>query len=78
MIYFVKKTSLVAVLLSSLLLTGCITDIVTVPLGIAYGVTKVAVKGTVAVVGGTADLLIPDDDDDKKKEDKKEEAKKED
>lgn len=74
MIPFAKKTSLAAVLFSSLLLTGCITDIVTVPLGLAYDVTKYTVKGTVAVVGGTVDLLTPDGDDknaDKKKEEDK-------
>lgn len=76
MISFVKKTSLAAVLLSSFLLTGCITDIVTVPLGIAYDVTKYTVKGTVAVVGGTVDLLKPDGDD--KKDDKKKEEDKKD
>ncbi len=76
MISFAKKTSLAAVLFSSLLLTGCITDIVTVPLGLAYDVTKYTVKGTVAVVGGTVDLLTPNGDDKndnkKKEEDKKE------
>lgn len=72
MISFVKKTSLAGVLLASLLLTGCITDIVTVPLGIAYDVTKYTVKGTVAVVGGTVDLLTPDGDDKKKEAEKKE------
>ncbi len=68
-----KKLLLIVVASSSLLLSGCITDIVTVPLGIAYDVTKVAVKGTVAVVGGTVDLLTPDGkkDDDKKDSDKK-------
>lgn len=80
MISFVKKASLAAVLFSSLLLTGCITDIVTVPLGLAYDVTKYTVKGTVAVVGGTVDLLTPDgkkkddssaSDDSKKESDKK-------
>ncbi len=73
---FVKKSSLAAVLVSSLFLTGCITDIVTVPLGIAYDVTKYTVKGTAAVVGGTVNLLTPDDEDDKKKEEKKDVEKK--
>ena len=73
---FVKKSSLAAVLVSSLFLTGCITDIVTVPLGIAYDVTKYTVKGTAAVVGGTVNLLTPDDEDEKKKEDKKDDEKK--
>jgi hypothetical protein len=56
------------VLASMLLLQGCITKLVTVPVGIAYDVTKGAVKGTVAVV----DAVIPDgDDEDDKKEKKK-------
>lgn len=76
MISFLKKTSLAAVLLSSLLLTGCITDIVTVPLGIAYDVTKYTVKGTAAVVGGTVDLLTPNGDD--KKDSKKDDSSKSD
>lgn len=67
MILFVKMVSLPAVLLSSLLLNGCITDIVTVPLGLAYDVTKYTVKGTVAVVGGTVNLLTPNGDDKKDK-----------
>lgn len=71
----VKKAPLTVVFLSSFLLTGCITDIVTVPLGIAYDVTKYTVKGTAAVVGGTVDLLTPDGD---KKEDKKQDDDKKD
>ena len=80
MISFAKKASFAAVLLSSLLLTGCITDIVTVPLGLAYDVTKYTVKGTAAVVGGTVNLLTPDGDDkkDKKDDTSKSEDKKED
>ncbi|WP_410211179.1 NF038104 family lipoprotein [Aquirhabdus sp.] len=68
------KKVLLVVIASSLLLSGCITDIVTVPLGIAYDVTKVAVKGTAAVVGGTVDLLTPDSKD-KKDDDKKDTSK---
>lgn len=40
-------------------LTGCIYKVVTVPVGIAYKTTKVAVKGTAMVVGA----VIPDGDD---------------
>ncbi|AXI02744.1 NF038104 family lipoprotein [Aquirhabdus parva] len=69
-----KKVLLACIASSSLLLSGCITDIVTVPLGIAYDVTKVAVKGTAAVVGGTVDLLTPDSKD-KKDDDKKDTSK---
>jgi hypothetical protein len=68
-----KKIALVSVVLTSVSLAGCITDIVTVPLGLAYDVTKVAVKGTAAVVGGTVSLLTPDGkkkDDDSKKDNK--------
>lgn len=67
MILVIKKVSLSAVLLSSLLLAGCITDLVTVPLGLAYDATKYTVKGTVAVVGGTVNLLTPNGDDKKDK-----------
>ena len=73
MTVLIKKLSIGALALSCILLSGCITDIVTVPLGLAYDVTKVAVKGTVAVVGGTVDLLTPDgkkkDDSSSKKDD---------
>ena len=41
------------------MLQGCITKLVTVPVKVAYGVTKGAVKGTAAVVGA----VIPDGDD---------------
>lgn len=61
-----KKLSMMTIALMSLILSGCITDIVTVPLGVAYDVTKYTVKGTAAVVGGTVDLLTPDG---KKKDD---------
>jgi hypothetical protein len=61
-----KKISIVTLAISCLILSGCITDIVTVPLSLAYDVTKVAVKGTAAVVGGTVNLLTPDG---KKKDD---------
>ena len=42
-----------------LFLQGCIHKVVTVPVKVAYKTTKVAVKGTVAVVGAA----IPDGDD---------------
>lgn len=73
-----KQIAVVGVVLTSVSLAGCITDIVTVPLGIAYDVTKVAVKGTAAVVGGTVSVLTPDGkkkDDDKKDDDKKDDSK---
>lgn len=58
----------ITVLATMLLLQGCITKLVTVPVGIAYDVTKGAVKGTAAVVGA----VIPDgDDDEDEKKDKK-------
>ena len=55
-----------AVIACMLLLQGCITKIVTVPVKVAYKTTKGVVKGTAAVVGA----VIPDgdDDDDKKKQ----------
>jgi len=46
----------------AVLLQGCVHKLVTVPVGIAYKTTKVAVKGTAAVVGAA----IPDGDDAKK------------
>ncbi|MGA8883836.1 MAG: NF038104 family lipoprotein [Acinetobacter sp.] len=48
-----------AVIACMLLLQGCITKIVTVPVKIAYKTTKGVVKGTAAVVGA----VIPDGDD---------------
>ncbi|ANF82123.1 hypothetical protein A3K93_07900 [Acinetobacter sp. NCu2D-2] len=44
-------------------LQGCVHKIVTVPVKVAYKTTKVAVKGTAAVVGA----VIPDGDDDEEK-----------
>lgn len=50
------------IICAAVLLQGCVHKLVTVPLGVAYKTTKVAVKGTAAVVGAA----IPDGDDDKK------------
>ena len=50
-----------SVLACVLMLQGCITKIVTVPVKVAYGTTKAVVKGTAAVVGA----VIPDGDDEK-------------
>jgi hypothetical protein len=44
-----------------LMLQGCITKVVTVPVKVAYKTTKGVVKGTAAVVGA----VIPDGDDKK-------------
>ncbi|WP_010115861.1 NF038104 family lipoprotein [Acinetobacter sp. P8-3-8] len=57
----------ISILACIVMLQGCITKIVTVPVKAAYGVTKGVVKGTAAVVGA----VIPDGDDDEKKEEKK-------
>ena len=54
-----------SVLACVMMLQGCITKIVTVPVKVAYGTTKAVVKGTAAVVGA----VVPDGDDDKKKDD---------
>ena len=57
-----------AVVACVLFLQGCIHKVVTVPVKVAYKTTKVAVKGTAAVVGA----VIPDgdeEDDKKSKED---------
>lgn len=48
-----------AILTSILMLQGCITKIVTVPVKVAYKTTKGVVKGTAAVVGA----IIPGGDD---------------
>ena len=55
-----------------LFLQGCITKIVTVPVKVAYNVTKGAVKGTAAVVGaviphGHDDANSNEDDEDNQK-----------
>lgn len=61
-----KKTlMIVGVMSMTLSLQGCITDIVTAPIDLAFGVTKAVVKGTVGVV----DAVIPDSKD--KKDDSK-------
>ncbi|WP_296279575.1 NF038104 family lipoprotein [uncultured Acinetobacter sp.] len=57
----------ISILACVVMLQGCITKIVTVPVKIAYKTTKGVVKGTAAVVGA----VIPDGDDDEKKEEKK-------
>ena len=61
-----KKLSIGTIALSALLLTGCISDIVSVPFAVAYNAVKYTVKGTAAVVGGTVDILTPDSDDKEK------------
>ena len=48
-----------SILISILMLQGCIHKIVTVPVKVAYKTTKGVVKGTAAVVGA----VIPDGDD---------------
>lgn len=48
-----------AMLISILMLQGCIHKIVTVPVKVAYKTTKGVVKGTAAVVSA----VIPDGDD---------------
>ncbi len=68
-----KKLSISTIALSALLLTGCISDIVSVPFAVAYNVAKYTVKGTAAVVGGTVDILTPDSDDKDKTEEKNKE-----
>lgn len=53
----------ISILACVVMLQGCITKIVTVPVKAAYGVTKGVVKGTAAVVG----TVIPDGDDEEEK-----------
>lgn len=57
----------ISILACVVMLQGCITKIVTVPVKVAYKTTKGVVKGTAAVVGA----VIPDGDDEKKEEKKK-------
>lgn len=60
-----KKLTLLTIIISSIMIQGCVHKLVTVPVKVAYKTTKGVVKGTVAV--GKA--IIPggkDDDDDKK------------
>ena len=56
-----------AVIACMLLLQGCITKIVTVPVKVAYKTTKGVVKGTAAVVGA----VIPDGEDEDSDPEKK-------
>lgn len=56
-------TKLCCIVAAMLLLQGCITSVVTLPVKVAYGATKGVVKGTAAVVGA----VIPDGDDKDKK-----------
>lgn len=53
-----------AVVACVLFLQGCIHKVVTVPVKVAYKTTKVAVKGTAAVVGA----VIPDGDDEEEQQ----------
>lgn len=56
-----KKLTLLTIIISSIMIQGCVHKLVTVPVKVAYKTTKGAVKGTVAV--GKA--IIPGGDDDK-------------
>ena len=61
-----KKLTLLAVIISSIMIQGCVHKLVTVPTKIAYKTTKGVVKGTVAV--GKAIIPGGDDDEDDKKD----------
>ena len=61
-----KKLTLLAVIISSIMIQGCVHELVTVPTKIAYKTTKWVVKGTVAV--GKAIIPGGDDDEDDKKD----------
>lgn len=61
------KGSIVLLCITTLMLQGCITKVVTVPVKVAYKTTKGVVKGTAAVVGA----VIPDGEDDEDKHDGK-------
>ena len=60
-----KKLTLLTIIISSIMIQGCVHKLVTVPVKVAYKTTKGVVKGTVAV--GKA--IIPGGDDDKDKKD---------
>lgn len=57
-----KKLTLLTIIISSIMIQGCVHKLVTVPAKVAYKTTKGVVKGTVAV--GKA--IIPGGDDDDK------------
>lgn len=59
-----KKLTLLTIIISSIMIQGCIHKLVTVPAKIAYKTTKGVVKGTVAV--GKAIIPGGDEDDDDK------------
>lgn len=59
-------TKIICICASVVLLQGCITSVVTLPVKVAYKTTKGVVKGTTGVVKA----VIPDGDDDKDKKDK--------
>lgn len=55
-------TKIICICASVLLLQGCITSVVTLPVKVAYKTTKGVVKGTAGVVKA----VIPDGEDDNK------------
>ncbi|EGK15163.1 NF038104 family lipoprotein [Psychrobacter sanguinis] len=59
-----KKLTLLTIIISSIMIQGCVHKLVTVPVKVAYKTTKGVVKGTVAV--GKA--IIPGGKDDDKKD----------
>lgn len=59
-----KKLTLLTIIISSIMIQGCVHKLVTVPAKIAYKTTKGVVKGTVAV--GKAIIPGGDDEDDDK------------
>ncbi len=70
---FCTKVAIV-LMLSTVLLSGCIHKVVTVPAKLAYGTTKAVVKGTVAVtkavIPGDSDNDSNNSDNKKSKKDK--------
>lgn len=59
-----KKLTLLTIIISSIMIQGCVHKLVTVPVKVAYKTTKGVVKGTVAV--GKA--IIPGGKNDDKKD----------
>lgn len=72
---FQRATTMAVAVAAMLALQGCLaTKIVTVPVKVAYGAGKLAVKGTAAAVRA----VVPDDEETPPQEEQKEEQEKQD
>lgn len=59
-----KKLTLLTLIISSIVIQGCVHKVVTVPVKVAYKTTKGVVKGTVAVTKA----VIPGGDEEEDEE----------